>query len=119
MVRVLAFTTTIMPAANRSLSSFDKSVKSMRTGMRCWIFTKLPAELSVGTNEYLEPVAPDIEVTLPLNSFIANGIYCDKYFLSDMQVLDLCLLIIGNDPFLGIRKNIGDGLPCRNKLSFL
>jgi membrane fusion protein, multidrug efflux system len=59
---------TIMPAANRSLSSFDKSVKSMRTGMRCWIFTKLPAELSVGTNEYLEPVAPDIEVTLPLNS---------------------------------------------------
>lgn len=57
-----------MPAANRSLSSFDKSVKSMRTGMRCWIFTKLPAELSVGTNEYLEPVAPDIEVTLPLNS---------------------------------------------------
>ena len=40
----------------------------MRTGMRCWIFTKLPAELSVGTNEYLEPVAPDIEVTLPLNS---------------------------------------------------
>ena len=107
----MAFTTTIMPAANRSLSSFDKSVKSMRTGMRCWIFTKLPAELSVGTNEYLEPVAPDIEVTLPLN--------CDKYFLSDMQVLDLCLLIIGNDPFLGIRKNIGDGLPCRNKLSFL
>ena len=57
-----------MPAANRSLSSFEKSVKSMRTGMRCRIFTKLPAELSVGTNEYLEPVAPDIEVTLPLNS---------------------------------------------------
>ncbi len=46
----LAFTTTIMPAASLSLSSGDKSVKSIRTGMRCCIFTKFPAELSVGTN---------------------------------------------------------------------
>ena len=36
--------------------------------MRCCIFTKLPAELSVGTREYLEPVAPEIAVIFPLNS---------------------------------------------------
>jgi len=56
-----------MPAANFSLSSLDKSVKSMRTGMRCCIFTKFPAELSVGTKEYLEPVAPEMAVIFPVN----------------------------------------------------
>ena len=60
---------TIMPAASFSLSSFDKLVKSIRTGILCCIFTKLPAELSVGTKEYLEPVAPDMAVILPLKSF--------------------------------------------------
>ena len=40
----------------------------MRTGTRCWIFTKLPAELSVGTSEYLAPVAPEMAVTLPSNT---------------------------------------------------
>ena len=56
-----------MPAASLSLSSLDKLVKSMRTGMRCCIFTKLPAELSVGTSEYLEPVAPEMAVIFPVN----------------------------------------------------
>ena len=63
-----AFTITIIPAASFSLSSLERLVKSMRTGMRCCILTKFPAELSVGTNEYLEPVAPDMAVIVPVNS---------------------------------------------------
>ena len=59
---------TIMPAASCRFSSGERSVKSMRTGMRCCIFTKLPAELSVGTREYFDPVAPEMAVTLPVNS---------------------------------------------------
>ena len=57
-----------MPAASFPFSSLDRWVKSMRTGMRCCIFTKFPAELSVGTNEYLEPVAPEMAVMVPVNS---------------------------------------------------
>lgn len=65
-----AFTITIIPAASFSLSSLERLVKSMRTGMRCCILTKFPAELSVGTNEYLEPVAPDMAVIVPVNSLV-------------------------------------------------
>ncbi len=66
----LAFTITIIPAASFSLSSLERLVKSMRTGMRCCILTKLPAELSVGTNEYFEPVAPEMAVMVPVNSLL-------------------------------------------------
>ena len=73
-----AFTITIIPAASFSLSSLERLVKSMRTGMRCCILTKFPAELSVGTNEYLEPVAPDMAVICsPLNSLSSDCIYGD------------------------------------------
>ena len=53
----LTFISHIMPAASRWFSSSVRPSKSMRTGTRCWIFTKLPTELSVGTIEYFEPVA--------------------------------------------------------------
>ena len=64
----LAFIITIIPAAKSRLSSSDNSSKSILTGMRCCIFTKFPAELSVGTQEYLEPVAPDMADMCPENS---------------------------------------------------
>ena len=47
----------IIPAAKCSLSSSESFEKSILTGIRCWIFTKLPAELSVGMAEYFAPVA--------------------------------------------------------------
>ena len=47
-----------MPAPTRFNSSWVFSVvKSIRTGMRCSIFTKFPAELSWGSKEKLAPVA--------------------------------------------------------------
>ena len=84
-----AFTITIIPAASFSLSSLERLVKSMRTGMRCCILTKFPAELSVGTNEYLEPVAPDMAVIVPVNSLSTDCIYGDGNLLSYMQVFPL------------------------------
>lgn len=56
---------TIMPALSSFMSSAVASTRSMRTGMRCCTFTKLPAELSVGTREYFDPVASDMAVTVP------------------------------------------------------
>ena len=41
------------------------SFRSILTGIRCCILIKFPAELSVGTSEYLEPVASEIAVTVP------------------------------------------------------
>ena len=64
----LAFIITIIPAAKSRLSSSDNSSNSILTGMRCCIFTKFPAELSVGTKEYLGPVAPDMADMCPENS---------------------------------------------------
>src|SRR5699024_814853 len=64
----LAFIITIIPAAKSRLSSSDNSSNSILTGIRCCIFTKFPAELSVGTKEYLEPVAPDMADMCPENS---------------------------------------------------
>ena len=49
------------------MSSSVMSVSEMRTGTRCCIFTKLPAELSVDTIEYFEPVAELMASILPLN----------------------------------------------------
>ena len=60
-----ASVSTIIPARNCVMSSGVTLSKSMRTGMRCCTFTKFPAELSVGTNEYFEPVASDMAVTCP------------------------------------------------------
>ncbi len=56
-----------MPARSWLISSSETSTRSIRTGMRCWTFTKLPAELSVGTREYFDPVASEIAVTRPRN----------------------------------------------------
>ena len=54
----LAFTTTIIPAASFPLSSLERLVKSIRTGMRCCIFTKFPAELSVGNQRIFRTRSP-------------------------------------------------------------
>ena len=56
-----------MPARSWPISSCEMSTRSMRTGMRCCTLTKLPAELSVGTSEYFDPVASEIAVTRPRN----------------------------------------------------
>jgi putative ABC transport system permease protein len=68
-----ASVSTIMPALKYCVSSCDRFSKSIRTGIRCCTLTKFPAELSVGTNEYLEPVASEIAVTSPLNIFPGNA----------------------------------------------
>ena len=60
-----ASVSTIMPARNRAISSRETPSSSIRTGMRCWTFTKLPAELSVGTSEYFDPVASEMADTRP------------------------------------------------------
>lgn len=89
----------------------------MRTGMRCCIFTKLPAELSVGTREYLEPVAPEMAVIF-LEFFVADGIDGNDYFLSQVQILNLGFLVVGYNPLLCVRQNVGDGLSGSDELSF-
>ena len=64
-----ASVSTIIPARRCCASSSLILIISIRTGIRCCTFTKLPAELSVGTSEYFEPVASDIAVTFPSNTF--------------------------------------------------
>ncbi len=90
----------------------------MRTGMRCCIFTKLPAELSVGTREYLEPVAPEMAGDFSFEFFVADGIDGNDYFLSDMQRFSLGFLVVGYNPLLCVRQNVGDGLSGSDELSF-
>ena len=59
-------TSTFIPARNcfKSLGLL-LLVNSIRTGMRCCTFTKLPVELSTGTAAYLAPVAPDTAMIFP------------------------------------------------------
>ena len=71
----------------------------MRIGIRCCIFTKFPAELSVGTKEYLEPVAPDMDVIFPVNFLL---LIASTWMITYAQILNLCFFIIGNNPFLCI-----------------
>ena len=42
----------------------------------------------------------------------------DIYLLTYIQVFDLSLLIIGDNPLLLIGKNVCDGLPCIYQLTY-
>ena len=58
-----------IPALSCAISSEEIFSSSIRTGIRCCTFTKFPAELSVGTKEYFDPVASEIAATSPLKIF--------------------------------------------------
>ena len=114
-----ASVSTIMPALKYCVSSCDRFSKSIRTGIRCCTLTKFPAELSVGTNEYLEPVASEIAVTSPVEYLSRQCVYLDTYFLPDIDVGDLGLLVIGRDPFVFISYEVGYRLSGLHVLSGL
>ncbi len=47
----------------------------------------------------------------PLNSLLADGINGNNgYFLSQVQILNLGFLVVGYNPLLYVRQNVGDGL---------
>ncbi len=73
IVIICASVSTIIPALNCAISSEEIFSSSIRTGIRCCTFTKFPAELSVGTREYFDPVASEIAVTSPLKIFPGNA----------------------------------------------
>ena len=81
----------------------------MRTGMRCCIFTKLPAELSVGTRGILGTSGSGDGSDFPFELFAADGINGNGYFLSQVQILNLGFLVVGYNPLLCVRQNVGDG----------
>lgn len=107
----------IMPAARRALSSLDMSVSSMRTGTRCCIFTKLPAELSVGTIEYLEPVAELMAVMRPLKvlSLNASTVTSTSWQLTMRRLASLYSWL---PPFTGVGDDGRQRLSGINQLSF-
>ena len=82
----------------------------MRTGMRCCILTKFPAELSVGTNEVLGTRGAGYGCDCSRELFVTDCIYGDGNLLSYMQVFHLSFLIVGDNPFLSIGQDISNGL---------
>ena len=99
------------------MSSGVTSSKSMRTGMRCCTLTKLPAELSVGTREYFEPVASEMAVTCPRNVLPGDAVHLDTHLLSDIDVGDLRLAVVCRDPLVHLSDEVGKSLSGRDVLA--
>ena len=105
-----------MPARNSCISSGETSSKSIRTGIRCCTLTKLPAELSVGTSEYFDPVASEMAVTVPWKVLSPSASTRIRTFCPMKNAGDLGLFVVCRDPFVLAADQVADRLSTLEQL---